>query len=414
MSDTFRKAMLNRLPPVAPTRAPWAAGNAEGMDEDQEELEEGDSMAELGQSLPSSSRSRSNDQDLSPISAAAYFGQALEVQPTSRPGIAFRAYYTPPALAAASSATASGSSAPAAKPKGSVLLCHHGAGSSGLSFAVLAKEVKERDAELGVLAFDARGHGKTKTQPVEAEHDLSLITLTADLMALIQHMFPDPAEAPALLLMGHSMGAAPILEASPALQKLGYNVPGVVVLDVVEGTAVESLPLMKGILSHRPRTFKSVIDGIHWHITSNAIRNPTSARISVPSYLTPSPSSGTDTDVGERQTWRADLMPTEPFWQEWWSGLSQKFLQAKCARLLVLAGQERLDKDLMVGQMQGKFQLDVMQDVGHYLHEDDPAHLASTVIAFWRRNTRVLVLPPKVGQAVSGGKALEVKRVGEV
>lgn len=38
-------------------------------------------------------------------------------------------------------------------------------------------------------------------------------------------------------------------------------------------------------------------------------------------------------------------------WAEWWSGLSQKFLQAKCARLLVLAGQERLDKDLMVGQM---------------------------------------------------------------
>jgi protein phosphatase methylesterase 1 len=38
--------------------------------------------------------------------------------------------------------------------------------------------------------------------------------------------------------MGHSMGAAPILEASPALQKLGYNVPGVVVLDVVEGELV--------------------------------------------------------------------------------------------------------------------------------------------------------------------------------
>lgn len=36
---------------------------------------------------------------------------------------------------------------------------------------------------------------------------------------------------------------------------------------------------------------------------------------------------------------------------EWWAGLSQKFLSAKCARLLVLAGQERLDRDLMVGQM---------------------------------------------------------------
>ena len=35
------------------------------------------------------------------------------------------------------------------------------------------------------------------------------------------------------------MGAAPILSAAPILQQKGYTVPGVVVLDVVEG---ESLP----------------------------------------------------------------------------------------------------------------------------------------------------------------------------
>ena len=31
--------------------------------------------------------------------------------------------------------------------------------------------------------------------------------------------------------------------------------------------------------------------------------------------------------------------------------MSSRFLAAKCARMLVLAGQERLDKELMVGQM---------------------------------------------------------------
>jgi protein phosphatase methylesterase 1 len=36
---------------------------------------------------------------------------------------------------------------------------------------------------------------------------------------------------------------------------------------------------------------------------------------------------------------------------EWYLHLSQHFLQAKSARLLVLAGQERLDRELMVGQM---------------------------------------------------------------
>jgi protein phosphatase methylesterase 1 len=46
--------------------------------------------------------------------------------------------------------------------KASLLVCHHGAGSSGTTFSALAKEVQEKSkGELGVLAFDARGHGKS-------------------------------------------------------------------------------------------------------------------------------------------------------------------------------------------------------------------------------------------------------------
>lgn len=36
---------------------------------------------------------------------------------------------------------------------------------------------------------------------------------------------------------------------------------------------------------------------------------------------------------------------------EWYLHLSSEFLAARCAKLLVLAGQERLDNELMVGQM---------------------------------------------------------------
>jgi len=36
------------------------------------------------------------------------------------------------------------------------------------------------------------------------------------------------------------MGAAPVLEVSPQLQKLGYKVNGVAVLDVVEGESARS------------------------------------------------------------------------------------------------------------------------------------------------------------------------------
>lgn len=99
---------------------------------------------------------------------------------------------------------------------------------------------------------------------------------------------------------------------------------------------------------------------------SHSIRNPESARVSVPSYLVPSPSAR-DPGQNSKQIWRTDLLATEPYWEgqsscrkrsvtvlkrvEWYAGLSSRFLSAKCARMLVLAGQERLDKDLMVGQM---------------------------------------------------------------
>lgn len=53
----------------------------------------------------------------------------------------------------------------------------------------------------------------------------------------------------------------------------------------------------------------------------------------------------------------------------WFQGLSNAFLSSRTARLLVLAGTDRLDKELMIGQMQGKFQMEVVPAVGHMLHE---------------------------------------------
>jgi pimeloyl-ACP methyl ester carboxylesterase len=53
----------------------------------------------------------------------------------------------------------------------------------------------------------------------------------------------------------------------------------------------------------------------------------------------------------------------------WYEGLSTKFLTTRTARLLVLAGTDRLDDELMIGQMQGKFQLVVVPGVGHMLQE---------------------------------------------
>ena len=39
---------------------------------------------------------------------------------------------------------------------------------------------------------------------------------------------------------------------------------------------------------------------------------------------------------------------------DWFKGLSGKFLSSRAGKLLLLAGTDRLDKPLMIGQMQGK------------------------------------------------------------
>jgi protein phosphatase methylesterase 1 len=54
----------------------------------------------------------------------------------------------------------------------------------------------------------------------------------------------------------------------------------------------------------------------------------------------------------------------------WFNGLSTSFLSAKVSKLLILAGTDRLDKDLTIAQMQGKFQLKVLSKCGHTIQED--------------------------------------------
>lgn len=141
-----------------------------------------------------------------PISAAAYFSQALQVDPPSR-NIVFRAYYTPSVPATDTSGK---------QKKSSVLVCHHGGGSAGTTFACLAHSVHQASrGELGVLAFDARDHGqscvlvslqalippqgKTVTEPEEDSKVVSFDNLQNDFIALIKQVFPNPVEAPDLL-----------------------------------------------------------------------------------------------------------------------------------------------------------------------------------------------------------------------
>lgn len=369
------------------------AGNANEEADEEEELDTFDENA-----LPSTSsgfmrprtagQARPTNEDYSPLSGQGYFAQALAVQVDESHDDAggkvagpstFRVYYTPPANTDSQVASAHDESLDEESPV--VFVCHHGAGYSGMSFALLAKQLAERsNGQAGVLAIDSRGHGKTVCQD---DSNLSIQTLADDLVRILAEVFPTKKSTPDLVLVGHSMGGSVVVNACSRVQQEIGNVVGVCNLDVVEGTAMEALSGMMDIVSARPKGFSSLEEAIAWHVRTKTIGSLQSARISVPPLLL---KHEQERDPSRRFQWRSNLPASQPFWEGWFKNLSSSFLSQRTAKLLVLAGAESLDKDLMIGQMQGKYQLAVFQDVGHCLQEEAPGRLAELLLEFWKRN----------------------------
>eukprot|EP01113_Clastostelium_recurvatum_P032321 TRINITY_DN4137_c0_g1_i2.p1 TRINITY_DN4137_c0_g1~~TRINITY_DN4137_c0_g1_i2.p1 ORF type:complete len:368 (+),score=52.61 TRINITY_DN4137_c0_g1_i2:27-1130(+) len=295
---------------------------------------------------------------------------------------------------------------------GPLFVLLHGGGHTALSWALVADILK---ASCRVIAYDCRGHGDTKT---DDDFDLSASTLVADALQLLEVMYPPGDTSPPVIIVGHSMGGA-IAGKLSATGKVNNQV-GLIVIDVVEGTAMAALSSMHSIIASRPTSFPSLEKAIEWSLSSNTLNNVTSARVSIPPQLVEAetmpqptirpkiamhPISEDEPDVSaslspehtppslgegplpvKRWFWRTPLARSEPHWAGWFSGLSDEFLSVKKAKMLLLAGTDRLDRALTIGQMQGKFQLTVLPKVGHVIQEDDPTNTANTLLEFARRN----------------------------
>jgi protein phosphatase methylesterase 1 len=138
-----------------------------------------------------------------------------------------------------------------------------------------------------------------------------------------------------------------------------------------------SLPSMTGILKKRPTTFSSPKDAITWVTEHNMSRSHRAASISVPSQL-----AKAEDDTWQ---WRTPLLKSEPFWEEWYLGLSEAFLAVQVPKVLMLAGADRLDRPLTIAQMQGKFQALLVPNAGHAVHEDEAHEVVKGVRHFIQR-----------------------------
>ena len=209
-------------------------------------------------------------------------------------------------------------------------------------------------------------------------------------------------------------------------------------VDLVEGSAVASLGHMRGVVESRPTAFRSPGAAVHWALRCGAMRNPLSARFSLPDQLvlsvlteeetaqatsaqqqqqqqqqhectdgneltaitaaassivatsstvasSSSPSSAAAAPI-PCYRWRTDLLASESYWGGWFHGLGSLFLGCSAPKLLLLASADRLDPLMMVAQMQGKLQVDVVANAGHSVQEDQPAETARRIAAFAARH----------------------------
>ncbi|XP_068444547.1 protein phosphatase methylesterase 1-like [Clinocottus analis] len=84
--------------------------------------------------------------------------------------------------------------------------------------------------------------------------------------------------------------------------------------------------------------------------------------------------------------WRIDLSKSEKYWDGWFRGTSNLFLSCNLPKLLLLAGIDRLDRDLTIAQMQGRFMMQVLPPSGHAVQENKPEKVADAVASFLLRH----------------------------
>lgn len=350
---------------------------------------------------------------------------------------------------------------PASRAAAPLLVCLHGAGCAALSWAPLARELPSALPAFTLAALDLRGHGGSddgprggagaagedggnSAQSSSARPDLSVGVLLDDVVAATLQLVAQtqrerraaahgvsgdgslaeettqPPPPLRVFLVGHSLGGALAAKASATLAlrlpSCGAALCGVVLLDVVEGTArgLHARRAASAALASRPASFVSLEAASKWERLRSGSggpgcgthrRAPSVASRSVASQLVwrqnggvVNSRSGADgDDSGSAFVWRTDLAASSESWDGWFEGMGDAFLSAPCGRLLLLASTDRLDSQLTTAQMRGALQVVVLRegDASHSLHEDAPGVVAASVASFVSRNSRAL--PPARG-----------------
>jgi protein phosphatase methylesterase 1 len=85
--------------------------------------------------------------------------------------------------------------------------------------------------------------------------------------------------------MGGAVAVKTLTKLRSEHKDIGCHLMGMVIIDVVEGSAIEALPYMETIILKRPPKFLNVQDVVKFGLDSGMVRDHVSARVSMPSLV---------------------------------------------------------------------------------------------------------------------------------
>mmetsp|Transcript_11743 Transcript_11743/g.17787 ORF Transcript_11743/g.17787 Transcript_11743/m.17787 type:complete len:315 (-) Transcript_11743:31-975(-) len=249
---------------------------------------------------------------------------------------------------------------------GLCLLFIHGAGSSKHTWH---NQVSCLRGHVLCIAPDMRSHGESST-----ELNMSISALTDDIVHIVSAL-GDIIGSRQIVVIGHSVGGS-IAVRSAHHDQLKDKIIAVIVVDLVEDTAMESLENMRSALESWPKRFQSIQDCVNWSTGMRRPQSRQSAEISIPPTLL-----ATDDNYF---VWRINLLLYENEWKNWFKGFNSAFLGLCQHHCLILSSADRLDRTMCTAHMQGLFELHVVQGgmAGHFVHEDCREETTGIIVNF--------------------------------
>ena len=153
-----------------------------------------------------------------------------------------------------------------------------------------------------------------------------------------------------------------------------YKLSGLILFDIVEGSAINSLSSMNLVIQRRPKRFESIEDAVQWrYLLSVPVEDVVvwiqiwSKILKVPVYPCLIKSFSRMTRMCGKSIWRRRSLIGKVFsfvslyFVGWYKGMDNLFLTAPGYKLLALAKRDTLDTPMIIAHMQGIYRLEAFQ-----------------------------------------------------